>query len=168
MNDTPSKAVFASPLGDLLLSERDGALVGVDLAQASPAVAIGVRSSDIDRELRTARPCSRPILAEAHGRLEWTALSLTRLLAHLAPATGKGAVFAGTVAGKVSFSGAPSDPGTWKATVELGDVELHPAAERLVRANPVDEEVWKRHPAGCTAGHAEEAQHRALDGDRGA
>lgn len=70
MNDTPSKAVFASPLGDLLLSERDGALVGVDLAQASPAVAIGVRSSDIDRELRTARPCSRPILAEAQQQLD--------------------------------------------------------------------------------------------------
>jgi methylated-DNA-[protein]-cysteine S-methyltransferase len=35
MGDTVCKAIFSSPLGDLLLTERDGGLAGVDLVDAS-------------------------------------------------------------------------------------------------------------------------------------
>jgi len=117
---------------------REGDHLGwLSLAASSQARTLATR---LEGELAGAKVSGESQWAlggdEAHGRLEWTALSLTRLLAHLAPATGKGAVFAGTVAGKVSFSGAPSDPGTWKATVELGDVELHPAASAIEASNP--------------------------------
>jgi translocation and assembly module TamB len=119
---------------------REGDHLGwLSLAASSQARTLATR---LEGELAGAKVSGESQWAldgdEAHGRLEWSALSLTRLLAHLAPATGKGAVFEGTVAGKATFSGAPSDPSTWKAAVELGDVELHPAASAIEASNAKD------------------------------
>ncbi|MGO9097323.1 MAG: translocation/assembly module TamB domain-containing protein [Bryobacteraceae bacterium] len=117
---------------------REGDHLGwLSLAASSQARTLATR---LEGELAGAKVSGESQWAlggdEVRGRLEWTALSLARMLAHVAPASAKGAVFEGTVAGKVSFSGAPSDPGTWKATAELGDVELHPAASAIEASNP--------------------------------
>jgi translocation and assembly module TamB len=64
----------------------------------------------------------------AHGRVEFTPLRFSTLLAHLrrTPASAD-LPFNGTVAGTLDFSGNTTDPQSWKGTLELPAIEIQPA-----------------------------------------
>jgi methylated-DNA-[protein]-cysteine S-methyltransferase len=70
MDDTLLRTVVASPVGDLLLSERGGALVGVDLFETASSAGIGVHGPVPGGEGGAARRPRESMLAEARRQLE--------------------------------------------------------------------------------------------------
>jgi translocation and assembly module TamB len=65
----------------------------------------------------------------AHGRIEFTALQFSTLLARLRGQTeGARPPFSGFAAGSIDFSGSALDRQSWRAAVNLPSVEIRPAA----------------------------------------
>lgn len=71
----------------------------------------------------------------AHGRIDFTPLQFSTLIARLHPKKrGEPSPFEGFAAGSVDFSGSASNAQSWRATVSLPSIEIRPSASLIEEA----------------------------------